>query len=106
MDEGLKFNICDLETSYLRNDDVEDLSSRVEKSIPDHLSYSCCFWVEHVCNSTMHATEDHGDLFQEIQNFLHIRLLYWFEALSLIKKVSIASTALATTARWITVSFA
>ena len=104
MDEGLKFNICDLETSYLRNDDVEDLPHRVEKSIPPHLSYSCCFWAEHVCTSTTHVTKGHGDLFKEIQNFLHSRLLYWIEALSLIRKVSIASASLVAMARWITVS--
>src|SRR6266852_5445672 len=30
--DGLKFNICKLETSYLANDDVEDLNTRVDIS--------------------------------------------------------------------------
>jgi hypothetical protein len=32
--DGLKFNICKLETSYLANDDVADLSTRVDQHIP------------------------------------------------------------------------
>jgi len=37
----LKFNICGLETSYRRNEDVHDLALRIERHIPFHLSYAC-----------------------------------------------------------------
>ncbi|KAH9033680.1 hypothetical protein EDB83DRAFT_2525370 [Lactarius deliciosus] len=44
----LKFNICNLETSYLANKDVTDISSRVDKHIAPALSYACRFWDDHM----------------------------------------------------------
>jgi len=40
---GLKFNICNLETSYLANKDVIDLKSRVDKYIPP--APRGCSWI-------------------------------------------------------------
>jgi hypothetical protein len=99
MNGGLKFNICDLKTSYLRNDDVKDLTSRIEEAIPAHLSYSCRFWAEHLRDSP-----NDDEFLNVIADFLQIRLLYWLEVLSLIKEVSVASVALLTLAQWINVS--
>jgi hypothetical protein len=103
MNQGLKFNICDLETSHRRNDDIEDLTFRIERSIPTHLLYSCRFWAEHLGDSP-DAKHGQSVLLKEIEKFLHIHFLHWLEVLSLIKEVSIASMALLTTARWIEVS--
>lgn len=102
MKQGLKFNICDLDTSYLRNDEVQDLPSRIQESIPPYLEYSCCFWAEHLRDSQTTAVIDR-ELSDEVGNFLHNLLLYWLEVLSLIGEVSLASRALVTTARWIEV---
>ena len=41
MEKMLKFNICDLKDSRLRNTEVPNLPSRVTKAIPPHLAYSC-----------------------------------------------------------------
>ena len=38
---GLKFNICNLETSDISNDQVKNLSKRMEKNIPGPMLYSC-----------------------------------------------------------------
>jgi hypothetical protein len=103
MKKGLKFNICNLDNSYLRNDDVEDLESRIKKSIPIRLKYSCRFWAEHIRDSTTATTQN--EILVEVRDFFHICLLYWLEVLSLIKEVSIASNALVTSARWISVRF-
>jgi hypothetical protein len=48
MEKTLKFNICDLEDSRLRNTKVPDLTSRVTKAIPPHLAYSCQYWMGHM----------------------------------------------------------
>jgi hypothetical protein len=45
---GLKFNICQLETSYLANKDVVDLKTRIDKYIPPALLYACRFWDDHL----------------------------------------------------------
>ncbi len=37
----LKFNICNLESSYLANSDVQDLNSRIAEHISPALLYAC-----------------------------------------------------------------
>ena len=82
MNAGLRFNICEIETSHLRNDDF-DLAPRIEKFIPDYLSYSCLFGAEHIQSSAFDP-----ELLQEVSTFLYTRLLFWLEVfLSLIKEI-------------------
>lgn len=45
---GLRFNICDLETSHKRNDEVYDLEERIAEHIPSELHYSCKYWLGHL----------------------------------------------------------
>ena len=104
MNGALKFNICNLGTSYLRNDSVEDLPSRIRKAIPTRLSYPCRFWAAHLRDSTGERRYN-DELLNEISNFLRFHLLYWLEVLSLIKEVPVASPALIVVARWAAVSF-
>jgi energy-coupling factor transporter ATP-binding protein EcfA2 len=96
MKNGLQFNICNLETSYLYNKDMPELA---KCTIPTHLSYSCQFWADHLQN-----TSTHSKVIQEVNEFMNNRLLYWLEVLSLIGKVAMASPALAAVAEWSQVS--
>ena len=48
--------------------------------------------------------DDHGTLMREVKDFLHVRLLYWLEVMSLTEGVSAANVALLTAVRWIEVS--
>ena len=101
MKTDLKFNICDLETSHVSNDDVLDLPDRIQKYIPNRLSYSCRFWAEHVRRTKFRAD---ADVIACLDEFLCRRLLYWLEVLSLIKAVHIASPALSSIVDWFPVS--
>jgi hypothetical protein len=83
MKEGLKFNICDLETSYLRNDKVENISERIAEKISGPLSYSCRFWTIHLLD----AANGHDRLAQEVEELLNHRFLYWLEVMSFLKEV-------------------
>jgi hypothetical protein len=85
----LKFNICGLETSHVSNDEVLDLPIRIHKCIPNHLSYACRFWAEH-----LQRTDFQPDVLACLDKFLRRQLLYWLEVLSVIKAVHIASPAL------------
>ncbi|KIM72482.1 hypothetical protein PILCRDRAFT_803728, partial [Piloderma croceum F 1598] len=100
MRDGLHFNICDLETSYNRNDDVEALAARIKKHIPGHLSFSCRFWAVYLQDVTGNEFTN-GTLLDEIENFFYSRFLYWLEVLSLIKELGMAPVALRIVARWI-----
>jgi hypothetical protein len=92
---GLRFNICELETSYVRNADVADLDSRISKAIPTHLIYSCLFWANH-----LQFSPSGSDILEEAKDFMHSRLLWWLEVMSLVKEVNAAPQALEMAAKW------
>ena len=94
--DGLKFNICQLETSYLANKDVTDLEVRVDNYIPPALLYACRHWDDHL----EHIGFETG-LFGKLQTFFETKLLFWLEALSLTNNVSFASAACATLNVWL-----
>jgi len=98
MKAGLRFNICKIETSYLRNDDL-DLVPRIKRFISTRLSYACCFWAEHLS-----TTKPDPKLRDAVREFMEFRLLYWLEVLSLVKKYNIASRALLLIGEWSRVS--
>jgi hypothetical protein len=80
--DGLKFNICKLETLYLANDDVEDLIIRVDQYIPPALSYACRFWDDHLKH-----TDFTTDLFRKV---FKKTFLFWLGALSLTRNIGLA----------------
>ncbi|KAG8718386.1 hypothetical protein FRC09_012736 [Ceratobasidium sp. 395] len=89
MSEGLKFNICGLETSHLLNSQVSNLDSRVRDAIHPHLSYGCMYWSSHVADAQIDALN--GCL----RRFLfQTPLLYWIEVLSLLGKLGTALSSL------------
>jgi hypothetical protein len=100
MGNNLRFNICDLDTSYLRNAEVADLESRVEGLISPHLSYSCRFWASYLLET---AFDD--EIFTLLQKFMLSQFLFWLEVLSVTKLVNIASGMLRILADWIRVRF-
>jgi hypothetical protein len=51
MKKQLKFNICQLESSFYLNKDVPDLKERISSYISKELQYGCLYWSDHVVNS-------------------------------------------------------
>jgi hypothetical protein len=104
MNAELRFNICGLESSHLRNDEVQDLDKRIASSIASRLSYSCRYWAAHLCG-TASGCDSRDVLLQEVKEFFYVRLLYWLEVMSLIKEISASSIGLLMAASWVEVSF-
>ncbi|KAG2343330.1 WD40 repeat-like protein [Suillus weaverae] len=95
-DRGLRFNICSLENSYLPNSSVPDLEERVKEYIPAELSYSCRFWGTHVA-----AISFESSLANEVEAFFNgERLLWWLEALALMKNLGGSVATLSCIADW------
>jgi hypothetical protein len=94
--DGLKFNICKLETSYLANDDVEDLNTRVDQYISPALLYACRFWGDHLKH-----TDIMTDLFRKVESLFKEKFLIWLEALSLTGNIGLAPSAIATLNMWL-----
>lgn len=93
---GLKFNICQLESSYLANNDVPAIQSRIMENISPALSYACRFWDDHL------KTTDFGhDLLIRLQSLVAEKFLFWLEVLSLTNSVHVASPALLTLQTWL-----
>ena len=103
MRDGLRFNICRLETSHLFNWQVEDLSQRIKTNVGSALLYSCRYWAAHL-QDTMADEYDRNALTAELEDFLHIRLLFWLEVMSLANEVAVANVSLLKVAQAITVS--
>ena len=79
MRNSLKFNICDLKDSRIRNIAIPDLPTRVNMAIPPHLSHSCQYWMYHL----QHA-DCTPDLLNEVTLFFKTFFPYWLEAISLL----------------------
>ncbi|KAI9438925.1 hypothetical protein H4582DRAFT_1851625 [Lactarius indigo] len=87
MKTGLKFNICGLESSRRRHDEIPDLKQR----IPQELRYSAVHWLDHLFRSG----ESHDAKLKDARDFLyHERLFYWLEVLSIISEVNVAAQTL------------
>ena len=99
MEHGLRFNICSLESSYLPNAAVCDLEERVKNCIPAELSYSCRFWGTHAQAIPLDPL-----LVKEVKAFLNEeRLLFWLEALALMKDLNSSIGTLSSVAVWLKV---
>jgi hypothetical protein len=94
--DGVKFNICKLETSYLANDDIEDLDTRVDQYISPALLYACRFWGDH-----LKPTDFTTDLFQKVKALFKEKFLFWLETLSLTRKIGVAPSAIAALKMWL-----
>ena len=93
---NLKFNICELETSYLPNDSIFDLQSRINKHIPPALFYACRFWDDHL--ECIHFQQY---LLDKVQLFFKEKFLFWLEVLSLTSTLGLATPALRSLELWL-----
>ena len=102
MQQGLKFNICGLKSSYEMNNEVEDIFGLVGRCIPSYLAYACQYWADHLRGIASGEKRD-SDILNLLRNFLDFHLLYWLEALSLLFRPHIASKSLLIAAEWLEV---
>ena len=92
----LRFNICDIESSYLANKDIQDLEARIAKHLLPTLSYACRFYDDHL----KHLDFDTG-LFGKLRTFFETKFLFWLEALSLTGNMRLALPALSSLTVWL-----
>ncbi|CCA69787.1 hypothetical protein PIIN_03727 [Serendipita indica DSM 11827] len=80
--EGLKFNICQIESSFLLNRQIPDLDVRVSKFIPRRLRYASSHWLFHLAGTDNNWQRK---LKRELEQMIEgSYVLYWAEVLSLI----------------------
>jgi hypothetical protein len=92
----LKFNICEIESSYLANKDIRGLDARIANYLPPALLYACCFYGTHVGHLGFKT-----DLFGKLQDFFKTKFLFWLEALSLTGNMCLAFPVLSSLNTWL-----
>ncbi|CAG7854167.1 COMPASS-like H3K4 histone methylase component WDR5B {ECO:0000303/PubMed:19567704} Short=AtWDR5B {ECO:0000303/PubMed:19567704} [Serendipita indica DSM 11827] len=90
--DGLKFNICQLESSFYLNREIPNLDTRVSRFISRRLRYASSHWLFHVAE----ADDSWRSIVKkEIQQIIQVPyVLYWMEVLSLTRGVPRAITGL------------
>lgn len=81
MSKRLRKDICNLSLPGALTEAVN--SKQIDHYIPTELQYACCHWVQHLQQSNT-LLPDTG----HVHLFLRRHLLFWLEALSLLKKIS------------------
>ncbi|CAE7105421.1 unnamed protein product [Rhizoctonia solani] len=94
-----QFNICQLESSYLNDNEVKDLDMRVKTFIPVELRYVCRYWPVHLCASGSSAEPPLINLFEK---FLTNNLLLWLEIINLTRDVFVSPSELTNVSGWAT----
>lgn len=84
MKTNLRLNICDLETSYAANMDVNDLPQKIKDNIPESLLYSCLYWATHITEANRTAV-----MLLVSEFLLCLKAIYWVEVLSLVDDLRI-----------------
>ncbi|KAK1254185.1 hypothetical protein MKX08_008180 [Trichoderma sp. CBMAI-0020] len=77
----LKRNICCLKLPSTPRSEIDQRT--IDAALPSEVQYACLYWVTH-WKGSMCSVEDGG----LINRFLNSHLLHWFEALSLIGRIS------------------
>ncbi|THU94401.1 WD40 repeat-like protein [Dendrothele bispora CBS 962.96] len=80
---NLRFNICDLPSSFLADKDVPGIEGRL-KNIGDTLDYACTFWGYHIARSN-----GNENLMKGIESFVENKSVFWIEAMNLMKKLPV-----------------
>ncbi|KIJ42176.1 hypothetical protein M422DRAFT_171603 [Sphaerobolus stellatus SS14] len=89
----LCFNICQIQTSYTQNSDIKELNGTIQKNISPELSYACQFLGTHL-QKLSDADKQDKRMHTLLREFLEKKLLFWFEALGLLKKIDCAMSCL------------
>ncbi|KAB5593596.1 hypothetical protein CTheo_2985 [Ceratobasidium theobromae] len=96
MKQQLRFNICNLGSSFVPDAKVKDLAHRMDESISAALSYACRYWGDHIG-----LAASSGDLCELLSEFLCNQLLFWMEVLSLKRDIVIGTEALTKVKIWL-----
>ncbi|KAG8740699.1 hypothetical protein FRC11_000129, partial [Ceratobasidium sp. 423] len=96
MKEQLRFNICDLASSFMPDEQVENIQERIKARISPTLAYACRYWASHLASAPKSNL-----LLQMLDEFLSHWLLFWMEVLSLRRELPMGVNELLKAQRWL-----
>jgi len=98
MDSDLRFNICDLPSSFLLDAEVDDLSHRVQENISSAVEYSSRYWVQHLYRAD---SSDQEARRSRLRDFLCVRVLFWIESMNLLGSKAQCTPMLQQAREWV-----
>lgn len=96
--KSLCFNICQIPTSYMKNEEINGIRQKVEQYIPAQLSYACQFWANHLEQVLFNE-----EIYLKVAEFTNSKILYWLEVLSLTNSLAAAIPSLQIVSIWLKV---
>ncbi|KAF8751083.1 WD40 repeat-like protein [Rhizoctonia solani] len=96
-DSEPQFNICELESSCLIDEEVPDLDVRIQEAIPIELYYACRYWPDHTESSQSHSA---SALVPLLERFMERNLLLWMEVLNLKRGMDVGPGQLVVAKQW------
>lgn len=90
MNEKLKYNICNMDTSYVSTQKIPHLEKKISQYITESLQYAAINWANHL--SAVKSDAEHKDaLIDFVHKIMEHKLLFWFEVLSILDEMAKAS---------------
>ncbi|QRW22462.1 Vegetative incompatibility protein HET-E-1 [Rhizoctonia solani] len=99
MKDQLRFNICDLPSSFIRDSQVDNIQHRIKTNISSPLAYACRYWPSHLAQTTVSE-----DMVAALKEFLSDRLLFWMEVMCLRRELLFGIHGWLAIKQWITAS--
>ncbi|CAE6418454.1 unnamed protein product [Rhizoctonia solani] len=96
MEEHLRFNICNLESSFIPDDKVNNIQRRIQEGILPDLTYACRHWASHLALAFKSDT-----LLTMLAEFMRHRLLFWMEVLNLRREMDTGVVGLLKVKQWL-----
>ncbi|KAJ7612263.1 hypothetical protein FB45DRAFT_308931 [Roridomyces roridus] len=85
LENSLHFNMCGLQSSYMLDEEDPGLASRVNEEISKELQYACRYWAT-ALTLVQHTNSEMVDrLSKSLQQFSSLKILFWMEAMNLLK---------------------
>ncbi|KAG8850020.1 hypothetical protein FRB91_009416 [Serendipita sp. 411] len=85
MMEELTFNICRIDSSFVRNNEIPDMNKRISSFISSQLQYAAIHWHKHLIQSGEESRKSLSDLLGQFSRSPYP--LYWMEVISALGKV-------------------
>jgi len=98
MNSDLRFNICDLPSSFLLDAKVDYLSRRVQENINSVMEYSSKYWAQHLYRADS-SDQEAGR--SRLSDFLQVRVLFWIECMNLLGSKAQCTPMLQRAREWV-----
>ncbi|CUA77650.1 WD repeat-containing protein 5 homolog [Dictyostelium discoideum] [Rhizoctonia solani] len=96
MQAQLRFNICDLETSFIPDAAVIGIEGRIKGKIPPPLAYACRYWGSHLAPASKSES-----LLKMLSELISYRLLFWMEVMNLRCEIVMGYETLLKAKQWL-----